>query len=146
MAKRPTRAAIAEDQRVSASTDELMLAALERGGDTTKTGRYLMTFKEGGAAAGIKALQTRRGLHVASARDFVNQAVSFEQTTGADAVVFPEIGVALIAGKPRSSTGSPRRPSRRTKATGIRSTPNISCSRTRSIRPTISKVCCARQR
>jgi subtilisin family serine protease len=75
-----------------------LIAALERGGDTTKTGRFLMTFKEGGAAAGMKALQAKRGLRVASARDFTNQAVDLAAVGDAHALVFPEIGVALVGG------------------------------------------------
>src|SRR5436305_13093702 len=88
----------AQAQTVAASADELMLAALEQGGDTTKTGRYLMTFKEGAADAGVKSLQSKRGLRVANARDFTNQAMDFTQTGDAGALVFPEIGVALVGG------------------------------------------------
>jgi subtilisin family serine protease len=97
MAKR-VRAKAGVEQTVSASTDELMLAVLERGGDTTKTGRYLMTFKEGAAAAGIKSLQTKRGLRTASAADFKNQAIDLNQIGDANALVLPEIGVALVGG------------------------------------------------
>jgi subtilisin family serine protease len=89
---------VAAENSVAATTDELLLAALERGGDTTKTGRYLMTFKEGAAEAGAKALSSKRGLRVASASDFESQAVDLAGTSGADAVVFPEIGVALVSG------------------------------------------------
>jgi subtilisin family serine protease len=97
MARRPARTATAvAENSVAATTDDLLLAALERGGDTTKTGRYLMTFKEGAAEAGAKALTAKRGLRVASARDFKSQAVVLAETAGADAVVFPEIGVALV--------------------------------------------------
>jgi hypothetical protein len=94
---------MAANQSVSTSTEDLLLAALERGGDTTKTGRFLMTFKEGATAAGIKSLQQKRGLRLASARDFQDQAIDFRQIGDADAVVFPEIGVALV-----SSQAAPR--------------------------------------
>jgi subtilisin len=97
MVKR-AKTTVAAGQAVSAGVDELMLAALEQGGDTTKTGRYLMTFKEGAAAAGIKSLQAKKGLRVASAQDFENQAVDLAATGDAHAVVFPEIGVALVGG------------------------------------------------
>ena len=97
MARRPAKSATAAaEHSVAATTDELLLAALERGGDTTQTGRYLMTFKEGAAEAGAKALTSKRGLRVASAADFDDQAVDLAATAGADAVVFPEIGVALV--------------------------------------------------
>ena len=38
-----------------------------------------------------------------NARDFDAQAVSFEQTGDADAIVFPEIGVALVSGEAAAS-------------------------------------------
>src|SRR5262249_3733100 len=97
MARKPAKTAtVAAEHSVAATTDELLLAALERGGDATKTGRYLMTFKEGAADAGAKALTSKRGLRVANARDFEDQAVDLAATAGADAVVFPEIGVAVM--------------------------------------------------
>jgi hypothetical protein len=99
MVRRPTRTVAASEQSVASSTDELLLAALDRGGDTTKTGRYLMTFKEGAAEAGVKSLTAKRGLRVANARDFGSQAVDFTAAGDAHAVVFPEIGVALVAGE-----------------------------------------------
>lgn len=100
MARRSTRKSsdAGTQQAIAASPDELLLAALEHGGDTTKTGRFLMTFKEGAVAAGVKSLQSKRGLRVASARDFKNQAVSLADVGDAHAMVFPEIGVALVGG------------------------------------------------
>jgi subtilisin len=97
MARRPRRATVSADQKVAMSTDALLMAALERGGDTSKTGRFLITYKEGAAAAGMKALQARRGLRVASAKDFASQAMDIQQAGDADAVMFPEIGVALVS-------------------------------------------------
>ncbi len=98
MVRRPAKRTVATDQKVSMSTDDLLIAALERGGDTSKTGRFLVTFKESGAAAGVKALQSRK-LRVASAKDFTNQAMDLQQVGDADAVMFPEIGVALVSGE-----------------------------------------------
>lgn len=86
------------DSNLTASTDELLLAALSQGGDGTKTGRSLITFKEGAMEAGIKSLSATHGLKVASSKDFKNQAVAFEEMAGADALVLPEIGVALVSG------------------------------------------------
>jgi hypothetical protein len=86
-------------QRVSASADELLLAALERGDDPAKTGRFLMTFKEGATDAGVKSMQKRHGLRMASARDFKDQRIALEDAGDAEAVVFPEIGVALVSGE-----------------------------------------------
>jgi hypothetical protein len=99
MARRSTpKSDAAAQQSITASADDLLLAILEQGGDTTKTGRFLMTFKEGGAAAGMKSLQSKRGLRVANARDFKNQAVALADAGDAHAMVFPEIGVALVGG------------------------------------------------
>jgi subtilisin len=99
MARRSTpKSDAAAQQSITATADDLLLAILNQGGDTTKTGRFLMTFKEGGAAAGMKSLQSKRGLRVANARDFKNQAVNLADAGDAHAMVFPEIGVALVGG------------------------------------------------
>jgi len=82
---------------VSSPVEELLLAALERGGDSFETGRYLVTFKEGAAEEGLRSLGAQ-GMRVADTRDFEGQAATLENVGGADAVVFPEIGVALIGG------------------------------------------------
>ena len=96
--KRLPMAKAAADLSVAASTDELMLAALERGGDPLKTGRFLVTYKEGAATAGFKSLQAKRGMRVASALDFTGQAFDLAATADAGAVTFPQIGVALVGG------------------------------------------------
>ena len=99
MARRSTpKSDAAAQQSITASADDLLLAILNQGGDTTKTGRFLMTFKEGATAAGMKSLQSKRGLRVANARDFQDQAVDLAQAGDAHAMVFPEIGVALVGG------------------------------------------------
>ena len=95
--KTPTGKILAE-QRVSASTDELLLAALERG-DPEKTGRVIVTFKEGALEAGIQSLKAETSLRVADARDYENQAAAPEAAGDAEALVFPEIGVALLGGE-----------------------------------------------
>src|SRR5262245_39551432 len=100
MAKRTTKRSAARGSKtttlgVSATADELLLAALE-GDDPSKTGRLLMTFKEGAADAAVKSMRTKGGLRLASARDFKNQAIDLSAAGDAEAVVFPEIGVALV--------------------------------------------------
>ena len=87
----------ASSQLASSSVDDLLLAALERGGNTLETGRFLITFKEGAGEAGLETLGVQ-GMRVADARDFKNQATIMEDVDDADAVVFPEIGVALVSG------------------------------------------------
>jgi len=97
--KRPTRqrAERTDGARVSSPVDELLLDALQRGNETLETGRYLITFKEGAAEEGVQSIGVDAlGMRVADARDFENQAVTFENVGDADAVVFPEIGVALV--------------------------------------------------
>ncbi len=86
------------DRRVSSSVEELLLAALEQGGDPAKTGRYLVTFHENATEAGIQSFQQEGGYRIANARDFQDQAVRLEDVGDADTVVFPEIGVALVGG------------------------------------------------
>jgi subtilisin len=106
MARKPTATtAPGVQQTVAASADDLLLAALAQGGDTTKTGRFLMTFKEGAGPAALKSLQSKRGLRVANARDFQDQAIDMAQAGDAQAMVFPEIGVALVGGAAAAEHG-----------------------------------------
>lgn len=97
MAKKRSDKSKASDAPVSADTDSLLLAALETS-DPSKTGRFIVTFKEGAADAGMAQLRGRRGLRLAEAGDFEDRAVNLEEVAGADAVVFPEINVALLSG------------------------------------------------
>lgn len=82
---------------VSSSVDQMLLAALERGDDSLETGRYLITYKEGAAQEATEAL-TARGMRIADARDFTDQAVVLEDLGDADVVSFPEIPVMLVSG------------------------------------------------
>src|SRR5262245_31854594 len=105
MAKRTRKRAQAESAAaMGSSVDELLLAALERGGESLETGRYLITFKEGAVKEGAQALSTR-GLRAADARDFTSQTFSVQDVAGADSVVLPEIGVAVVAGAPFAARG-----------------------------------------
>ena len=88
-------AAPAAGATAAASVEDLLLAAMQRGSDSLETGRYLVTFKEGALEEGAKALQAQ-GMHLADARDFGGQAIEMGALGGADAVVFPEINVALV--------------------------------------------------
>lgn len=84
--------------QVSTSVEDLLLAAQERGDDSLETGRYLITYKEGAVDEGVQSLKAQ-GLKAADARDFKDQAVTLEEAGDAEAVVFPEIGVALVSGE-----------------------------------------------
>lgn len=72
---------------------------MERGDDSLETGRFLVTFKEGAGEEGLRSLGTTQGMRVADARDFEGQAATLESVGDADAIVFPEINVALVGGE-----------------------------------------------
>lgn len=82
---------------VSCGTEKLLLAALERGNNCLETGRFLISYREGMLEEGIKILKAQN-FRVADARDFADQAVSLEEAGDAEAMVFPELGVALVGG------------------------------------------------
>ena len=91
------RAADTSNAPVSATTDELLLAALQEGRDPERTGRFLVTYKEGADEQAMSNhLESVSGFRVASARDFDDQAAVMEAAGDADALVFPEIGVAVV--------------------------------------------------
>jgi subtilisin len=106
MAKRKARGASKRDgeMRVAASVDDLLLAALERGDDSLETGRYIITYKEAAREESAKSLKAQ-GLRVADARDFTDQAVSFADVGDAEALIFPEIGAAVVGGDAFRSRG-----------------------------------------
>jgi subtilisin family serine protease len=95
-AARVTRSAAAAATPTS-SIEEILLAAQERGGDSLETGRFLVTFKEGAVTEGVQALKDK-GFVSADARDFAGQAFSIQDVGGADSLVLPEIGVAVVSG------------------------------------------------
>ncbi|GAB3780968.1 hypothetical protein GCM10028818_34150 [Spirosoma horti] len=97
MAKKESTNSSNGANRASSSVDELLLAALERNDTSFETGRYVVTFKEGAMEEGLQSLQTQ-GMRVADTRDFDNQALEMESVGDADAVVFSEIGSALLGG------------------------------------------------
>jgi hypothetical protein len=84
--------------------DELLLAALERGDESLETGRYLITFKEGAVKEGAHALSAT-GLRSVDARDFAGQAFNIRDVAGADSLVLPEIGVAVVAAAALATRG-----------------------------------------
>ena len=93
----PTQNGGSRQPQISSSIDELLDAALERSGDSLETGRYIVTFKEHAADEAIKSLRVQ-GIRFADAREFTDQAVTLDQAGDADALVFPEIGSAVISG------------------------------------------------
>ena len=107
--KKPVRrteppAAPAAATTAASGIDALLLAALERNDNSLQTGRYLVTFKDGALEEGLQAMQAQ-SLRVADARDFSGQAMAVEDAGDADAVLFPEIGVALVGGEAAMARG-----------------------------------------
>lgn len=97
MARKPTSTSGSGDQGVGVSSyDQLLLEAMERGDESLQTGRFIVTYREGGQEEGASFLESL-GLRTADARDFDEQAVSVEDVGDADALFFPEIGAAVIS-------------------------------------------------
>jgi subtilisin len=102
--KEPNQNRGTSEARLSSSVDELLTAALERSDDSLETGRYIVTFKENASEEAIKSLSSQ-GLRFADARDYSDQAVNFENVGDAEALVFPEIGSAVISGAALEARG-----------------------------------------
>jgi subtilisin family serine protease len=84
-----------ESASLGASSDALLLAALNRGEATWETGRFVVTFKAGATEDGMRELEAS-GLSVANANDVDFLGVS--ALTDAPALAFPMLGVAVVAG------------------------------------------------
>ena len=102
MAKKPTKPAAAA--AAGNGIEAMLLAAQSSGSESLETGRYLVTYKEGAVEAGIKSLKAQN-MRTADARDFTNQDVDVSDVGDADALMFPEIGVALVSGAALQSRG-----------------------------------------
>ena len=90
---------------LSSSIDELRSAspAFEVTAEAPKperTGRYIVTFHPAASAETSKMLADSAGLRVAHATDFTESAVSFDSLGGADALVLPEVGIAVVSAEP----------------------------------------------
>ena len=99
MAKRPNAPAPSSPSPAAglSGVEALLLDAQARGDHSLQTGRYLVTYKDGAIDEGIKSLKAQ-SFRTADARDFQDQAVDSADVGDAEAVVFPEIGVALLSG------------------------------------------------
>lgn len=75
--------------------DAMILAAVERGDESLQTGRFIVTYRENASDEGSKQLQ-EFGLRIADARDFT-ESVTIDDVGDADALVLPEIGVAILS-------------------------------------------------
>src|SRR5688572_8908944 len=63
------------------------------------TGRYLVLFREGAAQDAAALLKDANGITTANAADF-NGSGFDEESVDADAIVFEELGVALVGVEP----------------------------------------------
>jgi hypothetical protein len=89
---------------LSSTVEEMLTAAMQRGSDGLETGRFIATFRQDALDDGIQSL-TAAGMQIADARDFQDQGVSLRDVGGADALVFPEIGAAVLSGAAAESRG-----------------------------------------
>ena len=98
MATKGAKSSSAGGVSLGATGDALLLAAASAGDvPSWETGRYLVTFKEGAAEAGISELQAG-GLNVADANEV--DFVGVSALDDADVLSFPHLGVAVVAGDP----------------------------------------------
>jgi subtilisin len=86
-------------RRLTSTPDDLYRDALARGSESSKSGRYLVTFKLGAVDAGVRMLRDKYGLVVASAGDFQASAVVLEGLATANALILSEIGVVIVEGE-----------------------------------------------
>ena len=132
------------EPKISSTPDELLTAALERGDDSLETGRYIVTFKENASDEAIKSLATQ-GVRFADARDYADQAVTFDNVGDAEALVFPEIGSAVISGAAYEARGLGALADGSTESPIETIEPDTSCS-PRTTRPAICGASVARPR
>lgn len=86
------------DLPISCGIERLLEAALQRDPASLETGRQIVTYRaEAGAEANRR--MSRMGLRVADTRDFEGQEVGAEDIGDADALVFGEIGCAVVGGE-----------------------------------------------
>jgi subtilisin family serine protease len=64
----------------------------------------VVTYKENAADQGVQWLQSQ-GMRAADARDFDSQAVTLQDVGDAEAITFPEIGVAVVSGAAAEERG-----------------------------------------
>lgn len=93
------------DFSIASSVDDLLLAALERGGDSLETGRYLVTFNEGQESAALKQLRSC-GIYGADSRDFAEQTVEMNTMGDAGFLYLSEVNAALISASAFRELGS----------------------------------------
>jgi subtilisin family serine protease len=81
------------------------LSPEQRPREREHTGRYLVLLREDAVEEGAAALRAIDGLKVASTADFDSGVPDPDEVKAADAVVFQELGVALVDAPPERMTG-----------------------------------------
>jgi subtilisin family serine protease len=64
------------------------------------TGKYLVLLREGSVKAGVKAMKDAAGLRVATTSDFSDGAVEGKQLAESEAILFEDLGVAVVDSAP----------------------------------------------
>src|SRR6476620_6385503 len=83
---------------------ELVPAVTSPGGTAETTGRWVVTFADEDEADLEATLRGAGVSHVASSRDFAEQALDVGQAQAGDAVVLAELGVAVVSAEPAQVT------------------------------------------
>ena len=104
MAKKARKRAARRQPHDDEQRGRIASRSTRTGDESFETGRYLVTFKEGAVKEGAQALSAR-GLRSADARDFAGQTFNIRDVAGADSLVLPEIGVAVVGGSAFAARG-----------------------------------------
>jgi len=92
-----------ERLKLSSSTDELASSSEAGNGAAISgtTGRYLALFREGATTDATSVLAKTASMRVTSAAEFKDSAFNLQDLGDADALVLPELGVAVLSVEPR---------------------------------------------
>ncbi|MEN1729221.1 MAG: S8 family serine peptidase [Pseudomonadota bacterium] len=82
---------------VASDVESLLINARQQAEPVPMTGRHLVSYHPEHLDAGMSHLQDS-GFRIADARDFDDQSVRFHEAGDAEALVFPELGIALVGG------------------------------------------------
>lgn len=91
--------------RIVNGVDALLLAAIERGDESLETGRHIVTFAPE-TVAESRALIESLSLKVADARDFQDRPINMADIGNSEAILLPEIGVALVSNPEFAARGA----------------------------------------
>ncbi len=90
---------------LSSSFDDLRAESISFGvsadsPQAEETGRYIITYRPEATTEAMRSLTDTAGMRVANAKDYNDSAVSFGALGSADALVLPEVGIAVVAAAP----------------------------------------------